>query len=429
MKWWRGALGLESDDIETKDVTVLGRHAISTENESNFVTNQVTVARLSDSLARSGVGALGLSATWACVNLLAGTISSLPLVVYQSDRAGVRTVARRHPLYYVLHDSPNFDQTSVDFWEYMVAGIELQGNAYATIEKRDDGTVYSLTPIRPDVVKARRGSLGEIEYEWTIDGRRVVRPGRTVLHIRGPLGDALSGMSTLSACRGAFDSALSADDAASTMFSNGIRSSGAFMSKRQQPLTPEQMAQAEKIIHEKYLGAHNAGRPLILNSDMAWQQFSISPEDAQMLESRRFSVEEICRIFGIPPHMIGHTENSTSWGTGLEQQTLGFVKFSLRRRLKRIEQALEKQLLTSRDRAEGISIEFNLEGLLRGDSKSRAEFYESGLKNKWRTINEVRAFENLPPVPWGDRPWGQEQDIQLQEDGSVPRADRPEEEQ
>jgi HK97 family phage portal protein len=427
VKWWKGLLGIEHDGLETKDVIVLGRHAISTENEDNFVRNQVTVARLSDSLARSGVGAFGLSSTWACVNLLAGTISSLPLMVYQTDRAGVRAVARRHPLYYVLHDSPNFDQTSVDFWEYMVVGIELQGNAYATIEKRDDGTVYSLTPVRPDVVKARRGALGEIEYEWTIDGERTVRPGRTVLHIRGPLGDALSGVSTLSACRGAFDSALSADDAASTMFSNGARPSGVLNTDK--TLTTQQRQEAERLLQEKYVGACNAGRPMLLDNGLSWQPLSITPEDAQMLESRRFSVEEICRIFGIPPHMIGHTENSTSWGTGLEQQTLGFVKFSLRRRLKRIEQALEKQLLTSRDRAEGISIEFNLEGLLRGDTESRAKFYESGLKNKWRTINEVRAFENEPPVPWGDRPWGQEQDIQLQEDGSVPRAERRQEEE
>ncbi len=139
-----------------------------------------------------------------------------------------------------------------------------------------------------------------------------------------------------------------------------------------------------------------------------------------MLETRRFGIEEICRVFGVPPHMVGHSEKSTSWGTGIEQQTLGFVKFTLRRRLKRIEMALEKQLLAPRDRLDGITIEFNLEGLLRGDSKTRAEFHASGLQNGWRTINEVRAVENLPPIEGGDVARMQAQNIPITEAGQSP---------
>jgi HK97 family phage portal protein len=402
---------------ERKDITPWRSGQVaSTEHGRNFVTNQVTVADAADLLARNGNGALGLSATWACINLLVGTISSLPLMVYQT-RGDTRRVARNHPLYYVLHDSPNYDQTSADFWEYMTAGIELAGNAYATIDKRDDGGVYSLTPIRPDGVKARRTALGAIEYDWTVDGQRVTRPGATVLHIRGPLGDALSGTSTLSVCRSAFSSAEYADTAAAAMFANGIRPSGVLAPDKF--LTPEQMEQAQRLLDEKHAGAMRAGRPLLLNAGLTWHSLTLDPTDAQMLESRRFSVEEICRVFGVPPHMIGHTENSTSWGTGLEQQTLGFVKFSLRRRLKRIEQALEKQLLTARDRAEGITIEFNLEGLLRGDSAGRAGFYQSGLQNGWMTINEVRRLENLPPVPGGDVPRMQMQNVPLNAAGGL----------
>lgn len=132
-----------------------------------------------------------------------------------------------------------------------------------------------------------------------------------------------------------------------------------------------------------------------------------------MLESRAFSVEEVCRLFGVPPHMIGHTEKSTSWGTGLEQQTLGFQKFTLRKRLKRIEQALMKQLLTPADRAAGITIEFNLEGLLRGDSAGRAAFYKDMTAMGAMTINEVRGLENLPPVEGGDVPRMQSQNIPI----------------
>lgn len=387
----------------------------STENGSNFTTNQVTVADFRDAWAQSGRNALGLSAVWACINLLAGTIASLPLMVYRTDDRGVRSIARNHPLYYVLHDSPNFDQSAVDFWEYMNAGIELHGNAYAAVEKRTNGEVYSLTPLRPDCVTVRRLSNGRIQYEWTEGGEKLVRSAVDVLHIRGPMGDALSGVSTLAACRAAFDSAISADSAASTVFSNGARPSGVLSVDK--ALTAPQRAEAERLLQEKFVGAVNAGRPMLLDNGLTWQQLAMSPEDVQMLESRRFSVEEICRIFGVPPHMIGHTENSTSWGTGLEQQTLGFVKFSLRRRIKRMEQALQKQLLTARDRAEGITIEFNLEGLLRGDSASRAAFYESGLRNGWRTINEVRALENLPPVPGGDVPRMQMQNVPINQAG------------
>lgn len=396
---------------EKKDILPWRGGAASTENGNNFITNQVTVADFADNLARRGGNIIGLSATWACINLLAGTIASLPLMVYRTVD-GVRSVAKGHPLYYVLHDSPNFDQTAVDFWEYAVAAIELQGNAYATIEQRSDGSVYSLTPIRPDAVTARRVSGGDIQYEWTDNGVRKTRKAREVLHIRGPLGDALSGVSTLSACRSAFDAAFAANDAAETMFSNRV-APGGLLIKDGVPFTPAQRQEAERLLHEKFVGALNAGRPMLLDNGLKWQQLTLSAEDSQMLESRRFSIEEIARIFQVPPHLIGHTENSTSWGTGLEQQTLGFVQFSLRRRLKRIEQALEKQLLSARDRAEGITVEFNLEGLLRGDSAGRASFYQSGLTNGWMTINEVRARENLPPVAGGDVPRMQSQNVPI----------------
>ena len=382
----------------------------STENGANFVTNQVTAADFADWRAQEGKGAIGLAATWACVNLLSGTIASLPLMVYRTDRAGVRSTAADHPLYGVLHNSAAYDWTAYDFWEYLVAGLELQGNGFARIVRDARGRVESLLPIAPQTVRVKREGR-QLVYRWTREGVERSSNGRDILHIRGPLGDETGGVSTLAACGQSFGSAVAADSAASTMFRNGIRTTGAIMSEKD--LNAEQMALLDQRITEKYVGAMNAGRPLILNASMKWQPLSISPEDAQMLETRRFGVEEVCRIFGIPPHMIGHTENSTSWGTGLEQQTLGFVKFSLRRRLKRIEQALEQQLLNEVDRRDGISIEFNLEGLLRGDSAGRASFYQTMTQMGAMTINEVRRLENLPPVAGGDTPRMQSQNVPI----------------
>jgi HK97 family phage portal protein len=357
---------------------------------------------------------LGLSAAWACVNLLSGTIASLPLMVYRTARDGSRTVAKDHPLYRVLHDSPNFDQTAVDYWEFKAASIELWGNGYSRIV-REGGRVVALEPVRPDIVTVRRLSNGNIEYRWSDEGKSYVATQDGMLHVRGFGGNPLGGMSTLTFGRNTFGLATAIDKAAGSTFANGLRPSGTLTFD--QFLKDDQRKVVEEKLVEKFVGAVNAGRPMVLEGGTKWQPLTINPEDAQMLQSRGFSVEEVCRFFGVPPFMVGHTEKTTSWGTGLEQQTLGFQKFTLRRRLKRIEQACEKQLLTPEDRANGIVIEFNLEGLLRGDSAARSAFYTAGLNNGWMMINEVRALENLPPVEGGDVPRMQMQNVPITEAG------------
>lgn len=361
---------------------------------------------------------LGLSAAWACVNLLSGTIASLPVMVYRTDpRTGARTVAKDHPLYRVLHDSPNFDQTAVDFWEFGAAALELRGNMHARIE-RAGGRVVALLPIYERVTV--RFDNDTLRYRWTEDGKSFDLPQSEVFHVRGFGGNPLGGLSTLTFGRQTFGLAQDVNKAARETFRNGMRPSGTLTFEKF--LSPEQRDIAEKKLVEKFVGSMNAGRPMVLEGGTKWEQLTINPEDAQMLQSRAFSVEEVARLFGVPPHMIGHTEKTSSWGTGLEQQTLGFQKFTLRRRLKRIEQAAEKQLLTPADRAAGITIEFNLEGLLRGDSAARSAFYNAGLSNGWMTINEVRALENLPPVAGGDVPRMQMQNVPITQAGQPPAA-------
>jgi HK97 family phage portal protein len=378
----------------------------SRQDGDNFVTNRVSYAEWQDSGANHEGRVLGLATAWSCINLLAGTQASLPLMVYRDSPTG-RKVAPDHPLYRVLHDSPNADQTAMDFWEFVCACLELWGNAYSEVVRRADGSVISLSPpLSPQCVTPRRTGSGDIEYAVNDgNGRRAVAAA-DMLHIRGFGGDPLGGLSTLAFGRRVFGISIAIESAAAHTFRNGVRSSGVMSSDK--AFTAEQRQTAEQLLQEKYAGAMNAGRPMLLDNGLKWQSISINPEDAQMLESRRFGVEEICRFFGVPPHMIGHTENSTSWGTGLEQQTLGFQKFTLRRRLKRIEQALEKQLLTPKDRAQGVTIEFNLEGLLRGDSASRAAFYKAALGTTqepgWMVRNEVRSLENLEPIPGWDEP-------------------------
>lgn len=362
--------------------------------------------------------ALSLSAVWACANLIAGTVSSLPFEIYRRQGAGHSVVDRAHPLHHVIYDSPNYDQTALDFWEFIALSVELWGNGFARVE-RAGGRVVSLHPIHPDAIHVRRLASGALEYSWTEDGRTYRQSDRGVLHVRGPGGNPLGGMSTLKFGRQSFSAALAADRAAASMFRNGLRPSA--LIRFSEWLSPGQREVTERRLAEKYMGAVNAGRPFIIEGGMEYQQLTISPEDAQMLETRQFTVEEICRFFQVPPALIGHAGTSTAWPTSVEQQIIMFLTFYLRKRLKRIEQAVRKQLLTPEDRAAGVAPRFNMEGLLRGDSAARASFYQTMTQIGAMTINEVRGRENLAPVSGGDIVRMQMQNIPITQE--TPDAD------
>lgn len=362
----------------------------------------------------SASSTMALSAVWACSHLVSGTISSLPFEVHRPAPGGSSNVDERHPLHRVIYESPNYDQTALDFWDYVNLSIELWGNGYAQVE-RARGAVTALYPIHPEAITVRRLYNGALEYRWTRDNRSYVGTDRDVLHIRGPGGDPLGGMSTLQFGRQAFSSALAADRAAAGMFANGLRPSAVI--KFKEWLNEAQRSVIEAKLIDKYMGAMNSGRPFIAEGGVEYQQLSISPEDAQMLETRQFSVEEICRYFGVPPVMIGHAGGSTAWPTSVEQQGLIFQKFTLRRRIKRIEQAVAKQLLSAEDRAARVSARINMEALLRGDSASRSAFYQTMTQIGAMTINEVRGRENLPPVEGGEVPRMQMQNVPITQAG------------
>ena len=359
--------------------------------------------------------ALGIAAVWACVNLLAGCVGSMPMEIRRPNKDGTPEVDKSHPLYNILHCSPNADQTALDFWELMQACLELDGNAYAEKLRGVRDEVIALEPIHPGIMQVSRSrDDGSIKYVWRdASGQRREETDENILHIRGALGGPLGGASTISACARTFALGQAANKSAATLYENGARPSGTLSTDM--PLDKAQRTETELLLQQKFVGAVNAGRPMLLDNGLKWTQLSLSAEDAQIIETRRFSTEEVCQIFGTPPHMIGYTTSTTSFGKGLTEQTHGFQKFTLRRRFKRIEQALEKQVLTPKDRAEGVTIRFNLNALLRGVASERATYYASGLDKGWFTINEVRALEGMPPVDGGDVPRIQMQNVPLLE--------------
>ncbi|UIJ43716.1 phage portal protein [Sphingomonas cannabina] len=344
--------------------------------------------------------AMTISTVWACTRLVAGTISSLPLMVYRDGAGDSRKVAKDHPLYALLHDSPNADQSALDFWQFICVSLELWGNAFARIERGAGRRIVALTPIRPDVMQVRRLTDGSIQYTYVDQGKAHTVGQDEMFHIRGFGGAPLGGLSTLSFGRNSFGLAMSTDEAAAHVYKNGLRPSGVLKTNDNQTLKPDQRADIYKYVVEPFAG-DNSGKPLVLEAGLSWQSISISADDAQMIQSRQFSVEDCCRWFGVPPHMVGHTAGNTRLGSSIEQQTLGWMVFGLRERLKRIEQAVMKQLLTAAERLT-VTVEFNFEGLLRADSAGRAAFYSAMVQNGIMTRNEVRRLENLPPIEGGD---------------------------
>lgn len=358
---------------------------------------------------------LGLSTAWACVNLHAGLMGTVPVGVFQRKADGTREAVRDHWIGELLKRSPNADQTSVDFWEFMQASLELRGNAYARKRWSGSGSsrrLIALEPIAPDLVTVRRIQDGSLEYSLaTYSGGRATLSEDDVWHVRGFGGDPLGGLSTLAFGRHVFGLAIGADKSAAGLYKNGMQPAGAFAFAEW--LKPDQRAVARENMAREYQGAKNAGRPVILEGGVDWKPLTIDPNDAQLLETRSFSVEDVCRFFQVPPVLIGHTDKVSSWGTGIQEISTGFVKYAFARRVKRFEASIDRHLLTPADRAKGIYVEFNLEGLLRGAPDARANFYRTMTQIAAMTVNEVRRLENLPPVPGGDVPRLQSQNIPL----------------
>jgi HK97 family phage portal protein len=352
--------------------------------------------------------ALQLSTVWACTRLIAETVGTLPLVLYSDDGKG-RSPATGDDLYTLLHDAPNADMTAVEFWEAVAVCLALWGNAYA--EKRTLGRrVVALHPLSPARVQPFRRD-GKLVYRY-LDPKGETREiaEDAMFHVRGFGSMGEVGLSVISYARHSLGIAMAADESLGRLHANGVRPSGVL--QMEGTLTPEQRAMARANIVGPMSGVDNAGKIFLLEAGMRFEPISISPVDAQMLETRAFAVEDICRWFRVPPHMVGHTTKSTSWGTGLEQQQIAFLQFALRPYLTRIEQAIRRSLIPAEQRKR-LKAEFSVEGLLRGDSAARASFYAVMVQNGIYSRNEVRALENRAPKAGADELTVQAQNVPL----------------
>lgn len=340
----------------------------------------------------SETGSLGLPAVWRAVNLIAATIASLPLHAYRSDgpvRVQVNTGQAAS-----LLAAPHPDMTPFELWEMVLAHQLLWGNAYLRKLRNGLGQTAELWPIHPARVKAGRTSETGVKV-YAIDGGREVHTDETILHLPGFGYDGICGVSPVRVARQGLGLALAAEEYGAKLFGSGSLATGILQTE--QRLKPEQADALQQRWAAKRSGMSSAHQTIVLDSGAKFQQLSIPPEDAQFLQSRSFQVSEVARIFGIPPHMLMDTDKSTSWGTGIEQQTIGFVVFTLRPWLTRIEQRLTAML-----RPQAVYAHYAVEGLLRGDAAARASFYNTLWNLGALSTNEIRALEERPPVDGGD---------------------------
>ncbi len=319
--------------------------------------------------------ALALSSVWSCVRLLSESVSTLPMKVYERSADGSRKLAITHPAYQVLCRRPNTEMTPSRFMLMVVASICLRGNAY--VEKKMIGLkLVSLVPLLPQCMKVVRLDSGELQYTYTEKGVPRIIPVKNMMHIRGFGLDGVCGMMPMRTGRDVFGSAMAVEESAAKIFENGIR---------------------ENL--NRFVGSKNAGKVMVLEGDMSYQGITLNPEDAQMLESRSFSIEEICRWFRVPPFMVGHMTKQSSWASSVEGMNLLFLTNTLRPLLVNIEQEIARCLLKD---DEDFFAEFSVEGLLRADSAGRSAYYTTALQNGWMSRNDVRRLENLPPIDGGD---------------------------
>jgi len=335
--------------------------------------------------------AMRTTAVYACVRVIAETIASLPLPLYKRLPRG-KEKANYHPLYTVLHDMPNSEMTSFSFRETMMTHLLLWGNAYAQITKRGN-KISELWPLHPAYVRIDREPLtNKLIYKYNGGAEEVIYSQEQILHISGLSFNGITGLSPISMARETIGLAQATEEFGSRFFSNGARPGGIL----QHPGIVKDPERLRKSWEEVYKGVQNSHKIAVLEEGMQYKEIGIPPNDAQFLETRKFQLNEICRIFRVPPHLIGDLERATF--SNIEHQSIDFVVHTIRPWLVRWEQAIQKALIPEEERAIYFA-KFTVDGLLRGDFKTRMDGYAVGRQNGWYSANDVREFEDLNPIP------------------------------
>ncbi|MCM1497147.1 MAG: phage portal protein [Clostridium sp.] len=343
--------------------------------------------------------AMQMTAVYSCVRILSEAVAGLPLHLYQYTADGGKEKALSHPLYFLLHDEPNPEMTSFVFRETLMTHLLLWGNAYAQVIRNGKGEVIGLYPLMPDRMTVDRDEKGRLYYEYQVQesDAKTIKSGTVrllphdVLHIPGLGFDGLVGYSPIAMAKNAIGLAIATEEYGSKFFANGATPGGLL----EYPGTVKN-PDAVRESWEKGFSQGNSHKIAVLEEGMKYTPISISPNEAQFLETRKFQINEIARIFRVPPHMVGDLEKSSF--SNIEQQSLEFVKYTLEPWLMRWEQAMSRALFSQEEKTEYF-VKFNVDGLLRGDYESRMKGYATARQNGWMSANDIRELENLDRIP------------------------------
>ena len=345
--------------------------------------------------------AMQVTAVYACVRILSESIAGLPLHTYRYLKDGAKEKAINHPLYRLLHDEPNPEMTSFVFRETLMSHLLLWGNAYAQIIRNGKGEILALYPLMPNRMTVDRASNGEIYYTYMVndsDNPTLKEQGQVylrkedVLHIPGLGFDGLVGYSPISMAKNAVGMALACEEYGAKFFENGASPSGVL----EHPSTIKNPDKLRESWNSLFQGSGNSHRVAVLEEGLTFKPIAISPNEAQFLETRKFQIDEIARIFRIPPHMVGDLERASF--SNIEEQSLEFVKYTLNPWVTRWEQSIQRSLFLESEKREYF-VKFNVDGLLRGDYQSRMNGYATARQNGWMSANDIRELENMDLIP------------------------------
>ena len=344
--------------------------------------------------------AMQMTAVYACVRILSESVAGLPIHLYKYTDSGGKEKATDHPLYFLLHDEPNPEMTSFVFRETLMTHLLLWGNAYAQVIRNGKGEVIALYPLMPNRMTVDRNEKGQICYQYqvskdeahTMKGSTVILKPSDVLHIPGLGFDGLVGYSPIAMAKNAIGMAIACEEYGAKFFANGATPGGIL----EHPGTVKDPQKVRDSWNSAFGGSSNANKVAVLEEGMKYTPISISPNEAQFLETRKFQIDEIARIFRVPPHMVGDLEKSSF--SNIEQQSLEFVKYTLEPWLVRWEQSLIRSLL-SPDEKKDYFVKFNVDGLLRGDYQSRMNGYATARQNGWMSANDIREMEDMNMIP------------------------------